>query len=106
MIRIGRRQIWWLIALTTLLIVGGLEVTDQLRPLENAATDTRARLLRREVSSNVVVVGIDAASLKELESWPWSREHHANLIRQLSLATPRRVFLDIDFSSPSTDNAD
>jgi diguanylate cyclase (GGDEF)-like protein/PAS domain S-box-containing protein len=106
MIGIGRRQIWWLIALTTLLIVGGLEVTDQLRPLENAATDTRARLLRREVSSNVVVVGIDAASLKELESWPWSREHHANLIRQLSLATPRRVFLDIDFSSPSTDIAD
>jgi diguanylate cyclase (GGDEF)-like protein/PAS domain S-box-containing protein len=106
MILIGRRQIWWLIALTTLLIVGGLDFTDQMRPLENAATDARARLLQREVPSNVVIVGIDAASLKELESWPWSREHHANLIRQLSLASPRRVFLDIDFSSPSNDIGD
>jgi diguanylate cyclase (GGDEF)-like protein/PAS domain S-box-containing protein len=99
MIRIGRRQVWWLIALATLLVVGAMEAGGQLRPLENAASDTRARLLRHEVPSNVVIIGIDAASLQALESWPWPRRHHATLMEQLGVANPRRVFLDIDFSA-------
>ena len=101
MIRLGRRQVWWLIALAAFLIFGALEAGGQLRPLENAASDARARLLRHEVASNVVIVGIDAASLKALERWPWPRQHHAKLMDQLSVANPRRVFLDIDFSSAS-----
>jgi len=103
MIRIGRRHVGWLIALAAFLVVGALEAGGQLRPLENAASDARARLLRHEVSSNVVIVGIDAASLKALETWPWPRKHHAALIRQLSRSNPRRVFIDIDFSSPSNE---
>ena len=103
MIRIGRRHVWWLIALAAFLVVGALEAGGQLRPLENAASDTRARLLRHEVPSNVVIVGIDAASLQALETWPWPRKHHAGLIKQLSLSNPRRLFLDIDFSSPSNE---
>src|SRR6187549_114818 len=103
MIRVGRRHVGWLIALAAFLVVGALEAGGQLRPLENAASDARARLLRHEVSSNVVIVGIDAASLKALETWPWPRKHHAALIRQLSRSNPRRVFIDIDFSSPSNE---
>jgi diguanylate cyclase (GGDEF)-like protein/PAS domain S-box-containing protein len=99
MIRIGHRQVWWLIALATLLVVGALEAGGQLRPLENALSDARARLLRHEVPSNVVIIGIDAASLEELHGWPWPRSHHAKLMDQLNVANPRRVFLDIDFSS-------
>lgn len=102
MIRLGRRQVWWLIALAMFLFFAALEAGGQLRSLENAASDVRARLLRHEVASNVVIVGIDAASLEALDHWPWPRHHHAKLMEQLSLANPRRVFLDIDFSSNST----
>jgi diguanylate cyclase (GGDEF)-like protein/PAS domain S-box-containing protein len=102
MIRFGRRQVWWLVAIAAFLAVGALDVSGRLRPLENAAADARARLLRREVPSDIVIVGIDAASLKALDRWPWPRTHHARLIEELSLSTPRRVFLDIDFSSPSS----
>jgi diguanylate cyclase (GGDEF)-like protein/PAS domain S-box-containing protein len=101
MIRLGRRQVWWLIALATFVFFGALEAGGQLRSLENAASDYRARMLRHEVPSNVVIVGIDAASLEALERWPWPRHHHAKLMEQLSVANPRRVFLDIDFSSTS-----
>ncbi|HEX6396303.1 MAG TPA: CHASE2 domain-containing protein, partial [Steroidobacteraceae bacterium] len=101
MIRLGRRRVWWLIALATFLFFGALEAGGQLRSLENAASDFRARMLRHEVPSNVVIVGIDAASLAALERWPWPRHHHAKLMEQLSVSYPRRVFLDIDFSSTS-----
>jgi diguanylate cyclase (GGDEF)-like protein/PAS domain S-box-containing protein len=101
MIRLGRRQIWWLIALAAFLVFGALEAGGRLRPLENAASDARARWLRHEVPSNVVIVGIDAASLKALERWPWPRHHHAKLVDQLGVANPLRVFVDIDFSSAS-----
>jgi CHASE2 domain-containing sensor protein len=103
MIRIGRRQTWWLIALATFALVGGLDAAGQLRPLANAAADARSRLLRHEVSSDIVIVGIDATSLQKLDRWPWPRRHHAELLKQLSVASPRRVFLDIDFSSASND---
>ncbi|HEV7608230.1 MAG TPA: EAL domain-containing protein [Steroidobacteraceae bacterium] len=101
MIRFGRRHGWWLIALAAFALVWGLHATHQLRPLENAASDLRASLLTREVHSDVVIVGIDAASLAALDQWPWPRSHHADLIGQLTRAAPRSVFLDIDFSSPS-----
>ena len=101
MIRIGRRQGWWLIALAAFLVVGGLRLGGALRPLENSLSDLRAKLLAHEVQSDIVIVGIDAASLTALDEWPWPRRYHAELINQLSKAAPRRVFLDIDFSSVS-----
>jgi diguanylate cyclase (GGDEF)-like protein/PAS domain S-box-containing protein len=103
MIRFGRRHGWWLIALASLAIVWALQATGRLQPLENAASDTRARLLAHEVESNIVIVGIDANSITALDQWPWPRRHHGELIKRLTPAAPLSVFLDIDFSSPSND---
>src|SRR5690349_6079007 len=104
--RFGRRHVWWLIALAAFLVVGALEAAGYLRALENAASDTRARLMRREVPSNVVIVGIDAASLHALQSWPWPRSYHAKLMDRLGVANPRRIFLDIDFSAAAPRSLD
>ena len=101
MIRISRRQRWWLIALAALGVVAALSGTGQLRGLENAAADARARVLRREVPSDIVIVGIDSASVHALDTWPWPRRHHAKLLQNLIPAKPRRVFFDVDFSSPT-----
>jgi diguanylate cyclase (GGDEF)-like protein/PAS domain S-box-containing protein len=99
MIRISRRRGWWLTALAVFVVVGVLRATGQFQPLENAASDLRARVTMREVRSDNVIVGIDAASLAELNQWPWPRSHHAKLLKQLTAAAPASVFLDIDFSS-------
>ncbi|HET9474437.1 MAG TPA: CHASE2 domain-containing protein, partial [Steroidobacteraceae bacterium] len=101
MIRISRRHRWWLIAFAAFGIVGALSGFGQFRALENSVADARARLLQREVSSNIVIVGIDSASVQALETWPWPRRHHAKLLQNLTLAKPRRVFFDVDFSSPT-----
>lgn len=99
MSRFSRRYGWWLIALAAFILIGGLRATGQLQPLENAAADARARLMMREVRSDIVIVGIDAASLAVLNEWPWPRRHHATLMEQLRRAAPASVFLDIDFSA-------
>src|SRR6188768_1369532 len=101
MIRLSRRNGWWLIALAVLAIAAGLRALGALQPLDNAFADQRARLFTHEVRSDIVIVGIDAASLAALDQWPWPRRYHAKLVEELSRAAPDRVFIDIDFSSQS-----
>src|SRR6188472_4478106 len=100
--RFSRHYGWWLTALAILIVVGGLRAIGQLQPLENAAADMRAQILMREVRSDIVIVGIDAASLQALNEWPWPRRHHAQLMDQLRRAAPASVFVDIDFSAQTT----
>ena len=64
MIRISRQLGWWLTALAALLAVCALQFVGLLRPLENFATDLRARALKHERRSDIVIVGIDAASIQ------------------------------------------
>lgn len=104
--RPGRRHGWWTIALAVFALAALLRATGQLTSLENHAGDARARLLRHEVASDVVIVGIDARSLAALSEWPWPRRHHARLLEQLARSAPRQVFLDIDFSSASNPQDD
>ena len=71
--RLGRRHGWWIIALAVFALIALLRAAGQLAFLEVYVADARARLLRHEVASDIVIVGIDARSLAELSSWPWPR---------------------------------
>ena len=104
--RLGRRRGWWLIALTVFAVSALLRSAGQLSPLESFVADARARLLRHEVPSDIVIVGIDAHSLATLSQWPWPRRLHAELLGQLAQASLRQVFIDIDFSSVSNPDDD
>lgn len=77
-----------------------------LQRFENVATEACARLLRRPVASDILIVGIDEQSLTELNSWPWPRRYHARLLDTVLAAQPRAVFVDVDFSSSAVDPAD
>jgi diguanylate cyclase (GGDEF)-like protein/PAS domain S-box-containing protein len=102
----ARRLGWPPIALLAFAAVALLDAGDLLIFLEHKAADARARLLQREVESDIVIVGIDARSLVELREWPWPRSHHADLIARLADGAPRRVFFDIDFSAASNEIGD
>jgi diguanylate cyclase (GGDEF)-like protein len=101
-----RRLTWPAIALA---IVGGtllLQRGGHLARLENAVAETRATVLRHKIDTDVVIVGIDARSLKALDEWPWPRRHHARLLQMLRDAGPNSVFIDIDFGSRSDEEDD
>jgi diguanylate cyclase (GGDEF)-like protein/PAS domain S-box-containing protein len=89
-----------LIAGAAVLLSASLWAGGYLGRLETAVADAAARALRREVASDIVIVGIDAQSLAELSVWPWPRRHHAELLDRLAIAGAGRIFIDIDFSVP------
>ncbi len=80
--------------------VGGLDW------LEYRLMDSRFSFDKRVASGSSVHVGIDSRSLRDLDAWPWSRRHHADLIRRLTAAGVARIMLDIDLSSSSTPESD
>lgn len=79
-----------------------------LGTLDRAFLDLQTRWLQHEVTSDIIIVEIDARSLNKLGRWPLPRSYYAKLLQQLQQANARRIFMDIDFSTVSTpaeDNA-
>jgi diguanylate cyclase (GGDEF)-like protein/PAS domain S-box-containing protein len=74
--------------------------------LRNALTDLRFVWEQRQASGDVVVVAIDAPSIEKIGVWPWPRQLHAHLLRQLEIAGVRDVVFDVDFSAPSDEASD
>jgi diguanylate cyclase (GGDEF)-like protein/PAS domain S-box-containing protein len=84
------------------LLVSTLYAGGWFESIERGLVDLRARLQPRPASGELLVVAIDPASLQALNSWPWPRRYHAEVLRRLLAAGARRVAFDIDFSSSST----
>jgi diguanylate cyclase len=80
--------------------------TGLLAPLDRAFLDLQTRLLEHAVASDVVIIEIDERSLYELGPWPWRRARHAQLVDQLQRLGARRLFIDIDFSTPAAQPED
>ncbi len=100
-------QVVWPAAV--LAIFGGslyLHQNGYLGRAENAVAEARAAALAHARDSDIVIVGIDAESLQALNEWPWPRRHHARLLQMLRPAAPKALFVDIDFSSRSTEEDD
>ncbi len=70
--------------------------------IEYHLMDLRFNLANRTASGTSVHVGIDSKSIRDLKKWPWKRQLHADLIRQLTIAGAAQIVLDIDLSSSSS----
>jgi PAS domain S-box-containing protein len=91
-----------LVNLALFIVVALAYSAGALAPIEQAMMDLRFRLLERPASGSVAVVAIDTRSLRQLNTWPWPRRYHAQIIDRLMEAGAKRVAVDIDFSSRST----
>jgi len=102
-----RRHFPWPVIALVALAAGWLGSAGEFgKRLDYELADAGARLLLRQVESDIVIIGIDARSLSELQEWPWPRGYHAALIDRLAPASPKHLFIDIDFSSPSNPDDD
>ena len=82
-----------------LLFAGGILTTLSSKGLDALF------LLRgaREPSQDIIIIGIDDATLAELGPWPFSRRYHAQLLARLKQA--RVIGFDLLFSEPGPDDA-
>jgi diguanylate cyclase (GGDEF)-like protein len=73
---------------------------------ERLAVEARMAAAARNASGRIIFVAIDHRSIRDMEAWPWPREAHATLLRQLIELGATEVFLDIDLSAPSNPASD
>src|SRR5579885_3151389 len=86
-----------IVALTATLFA----ISGCFRPVEDALTSYRAQLLNRAPSGETAIIEIDARSLAQLHSWPWPRQYHGQLVKQLHRAGASIIAFDVDFSARS-----
>lgn len=73
------------------------------KEIENKTYDLRQYLTLDEKMEDIIIVGIDDASLATLGRWPWNRGIHAQAIENLLSAHPRVVGMDVLFTESSSD---
>lgn len=74
---------------------------DWFKAVDNLIYDTVLSLSEREHNEDLVIVNIDQASLDAIGRWPWNRQHHAELLKNLSSADA--VVFDILFPEKNKD---
>src|SRR5687767_2741202 len=92
-----KRILGWALVLGVLfgLIGAGEYPEDRLRVVRNHVN-------AQPVSGDIILVGIDEKSVREVGRWPWPRDRYADLVSALGAASPRRQIHDINFPERST----
>ncbi len=83
-----------------------VQLLGALAPLDNGLLALRAQLIQRDPTARIVVVEIDAPSLRAAGEWPWPRERFATAISHLLGAGASLVGFDVDFSARSSGDDD
>ncbi len=73
---------------------------DWFSRLDQALYDQALALWQRPVQQDIVIIGIDEESLRQIGRWPWRRNIHATLIDRLTEAGAKAVALDVILSEP------
>ena len=68
--------------------------------LDQTLYDQAIALWQRPVQPDIVIIGIDEESLRQIGRWPWRRNIHATLIDRLTEAGAKAVALDVILSEP------
>lgn len=92
-----------LLALLGGFVCAALYYFSGVRPLDRVIYDAFNEASPIAVASDVVIVGVDESSLAELGRWPWPRENHVQLLRQLTKAQTRAVAIDMLFAEAYQD---
>ena len=89
----------WLVILLSLWLLAVLAVRDEwFWRVDQTLYDAAISLLQRPAAPDIVIVGIDEQSLRQIGRWPWKRTIHATLLNRLTEAGARVVVLDVILS--------
>jgi EAL domain-containing protein (putative c-di-GMP-specific phosphodiesterase class I)/CHASE2 domain-containing sensor protein len=96
-----KRILGWALVLGLLfgLVGAGEYPEDRLRVVRNHINE-------RPVSGDIVLVGIDEKSLRQIGRWPWPRSRYAELIETIDAASPKQQVHDLMFSEKTEPTED
>ena len=87
-------------------LVALVYAADGFETFELHLMDIRFELSERQANGGIVLVAIDAKSLRELDTWPWPRNYYIDVLKNLHGAGADRIAFEIDFSSRTDDSVD
>lgn len=74
---------------------------DWMWRFDQTLYDTALRLWQRAPSADIVIVGVNEASLAQLGGWPFARSLHAQVVDRLTRAGAKAIGFDVIFAEPS-----
>jgi CHASE2 domain-containing sensor protein/signal transduction histidine kinase len=96
-------SVWREWAVIVLLLCFGIAAAarwDWFGRVDQAAYDLAMQVWQRPAIPEVVIVGIDEASLEQLGRWPWNRAIHATVVDRIASAKPAVIGLDLILTEP------
>lgn len=91
---------WATILILLLLLVVVATRFDWFHRLDKQAYDWSMALWARPAIPEVVIVGVDEASLQQIGRWPWRRAIQASIVDKISQAKPAAIGLDVIYTEP------
>ncbi len=88
------------------LLAGTVQLGGAFSSADNEILDGWYSLFSRPASNDLLIVEIDERSLKQIDTWPWSRALFARVVDNLLSAGAEAIAIDIDFSSRSSIGGD
>lgn len=93
-----------LLSLVLALITAGLSYQQFPSALNRLIYDAQQRTLTTGAPDDILIIGVDEASLRGIGKWPWRRDIHAKLLDILTNAGAKAVAFDIMFAERDTPN--
>ncbi|MDH3214134.1 MAG: CHASE2 domain-containing protein [Myxococcales bacterium] len=96
----------WVTTLVVAAAAGCVIASGAVAPLERLVADACVRIAAMDPPAppsefpDVVLVTLDAQSLRSFPEWPWPRRLYARAVRNLDTAGVKAIGFDIDFSTP------
>jgi diguanylate cyclase len=87
-------------------ICGVLGALGVFRPVSLLLYTLQTKAATKPVSGDIVVVGIDSPSIREIGRWPWPRDKQAELIKKIDSYGPNSIYIDIGYQGTTTPAAD
>ncbi len=87
-------------------VCGVLGALDFFQPLSRALYALQTKAAVKPVSGDVVVVGIDSATIDKVGRWPWPRDKQAELLRKIDAYDPAAIYVDISYQGRTSAYAD
>lgn len=99
-----RKQVLAALAAGALMFM--LAVSGAIDDIDRQLRDLYVGFLAEPVTTNLVIVEIDSASIEAVGRWPWPRSLYSQAITRLESAGINSLMIDVDFSSRSSPQSD
>jgi diguanylate cyclase len=87
-------------------LIGLLAAVGFFQPVTLALNSIQWKIRPQPTSGDIVVVGIDSASISKIGRWPWPRNIQADLLNKLDDYNPKAVYVDIGYQGKTTTSED